>query len=858
MGKGFLLRFYRDNAPVEKKTTDAFDIVSFVQFDGIRVYPINGFTTFAIHPPLKDSFGDKQFRRFEYDRRRLNIYALCNEDTTMSESEDIYKDIPAILDPKSSYCNLPIMVVTFFNIKKGQSDEAVHAIREGMKNYKKEDSSDFKFDIFGSLGMIDLVMVLRCQSFKDSSEILRHVYNSQSYITSGYTIPSLCKPLMDKWQEEKDGLNISLRLSLKEPNTESITALAKMLWACRAFKKDSRNIWYSYGTYDIEFCAPITNVQAFKDLFYGTDPTKAHLSETSNFYRKYILLANTRFAFSARDDMGLTYRDYTTFDSFDEKPADDTHSPRVISALNAFNTFINFLILTKPDINDDYYHLTKTERTTLVRLFMRIGAICHSSFFTEMKDEAIKLGDAVINLAHHTINLRIRGLDKNSKFLSDCFHFIYTYIENRALSTRRDFGTQNMFNLSFGEGYKLLSEYGKTTNMIVKLLKAIRLHVRPTDISEFMFFPMVGFSSDVCLETFDYGDGGESKRYRLGFFQLPVEFMYDVPNVLAYILHETGHRMRLERCKRNRHFVEEFFPFLLNYELKHGIKEIAKGRLNDDEIDDIIHKLFDESFKHDYSIMNANFKTSVLWDSICSKKCEEGLLPCKTAEKRCSGETIRIEDECYFNSDFKTITHDIKNWCVVYISKLSQDSRMEGEEKGISRLIENINDEVMAYSFNAWSEAYADIYSVEVLDLSVDRYLKIRNNHFRSVGRKPNRYEFVRMCAVCAYIADKKQGVVNKGEIYNHVINSMYEPDIPLNNKDAFIAYFNILYKALKACLMANLDSAFMEAEIGALKQNVKDIFDSCIDSSGDENDQTILSVDFEGAIRFATGQIET
>jgi len=791
MNNGVLLRLCRSDVPI-KNYEDSNgvtnkrerDIGAFLHIDSIQCYPVTEFSDYDCLPKNEDNNWI-----FDYERRKVNLYFLEGMEPVVTENN---RTLPDIFE-EDRYGAYPVMFITLFEFDFCKiNKKSVYAKITSIK----ENSNGFAMECFGCLSMADLVVVIRAENYHSAHKALQQIYgNGEIYIKTCYTIPAFFKGLGGNWESESE-LEVSIQVSLRKPSSDAARDIYEKIEGAGVFDfgddSEAKNLAYSLslGKFDIEIRGKIKNTTKFHTLFFGSkDDANNYLSEASEYFQKNILLTNTQFLWDGKvlDQCVVppipneaTACGVVGSSNCDEK---NSPSPDISKKKDDLRKFINVLNCKNVDDPVNKY-LSETEKTTLKRLWSRINYVSNLPYFSCHTD-LFKLGYVLWGMAMTQISVRDNpNAQEVTNNLSDFMQFAYWYVENRYMSIRRDFESQDKFNMSYGESARLFSAYIELSHDIVTILEEARKDLPGAKSSKcesgYNFFPVPVLNSSVKLEVFKYSAAlpkifyhenakkliHDKKSMRVGFFKLPTEQTYDIADVIAVFLHEAGHMYRVCRPLRNADFIERLLPKLLQFELVDNIKKILKEKkLNLGKSDEVINSFFSDVFGNRIyarSIEDGdNFDARALWDSICAK--------CKgnASEHACDCTNCKDLGFKYgkgrCGKRFADIAGCIKNWINAYLPKMGTHPYLTNSELHISEMASDIVSVVDTFC-GTWDEALADIMLVELLVLDADGYMDVMKSYLKKTKRGIDLYFAIRIFAVCMYM-DKNKGIKDEEEI---------------------------------------------------------------------------------------------
>jgi len=762
--RGALLRLQRSDIPT-RCTGPQKDsgIAAFSHIDKIEYCPVEAFGDYDKLPTDDDDV-------FKYERRKVNLCAISGMEpinTSNTDYPDIFND--------AKYPEYPVILITMFEFIDEESTGSAKAL---CKEYREDGVA---LECFDSLGVADIITAVRVKTFYDGYTSLGKIFDNIS-VKSAYTVPGIFKSLKDNWREHVE-TNVVIHISLRVPNTNNARGLLEKIESSGALTNPSLSM--VYGKFDFEINGTIQDTAKLYRLFFGEkEDEHNYLSESADYFKKNILLTNTQFLRIAASSNG-------TDADVDVTPsgADEGHRANLRKHIAIFET---------EDANDAIKkHLTRTERSTLWRLLGRIYYVTSLPYRNAGKsDDLFGVGGFLFALAMsqvcaleeqaNTPSHAPPNSTVNSNLLTECIQFAHAYIENRYMSLRRDFETQDKFNLSYGESAKLTNAYIELSDDIASILTEARTVLPGKNNTQYKFFPIIDFSPTVILKEFKHptvmpksywpNNGknplkGKEQIIRGGFFRLPLEQAYNVSSVIAMFLHEAGHMIRVCRTTRNKHFVEQLLPILLGIELHEKLKPIlTKQGKNLDKNQVIVDTFLADVFgnnAHRQFKGESYINKEALWDSICVERRENcGGRACHD----CKGPTgceKNIEHKC--SNHFANLVTCIKTWVNAHIPKIATHKHLNGREISVAEMAASICNEVDAFSA-LWSEAVADIMLWEMLEFDTNGYMHRMAFYLRKIRQKFDFYRVIRVCAVCMYGDPRVEGADNakaRGDIMN-------------------------------------------------------------------------------------------
>jgi len=852
MSKGIELRLYKNNAPVSG-VINKFDIQAFMHFDGIEAIADRHFNEFG---GASSSFSNEE--RFAFERRRLNLYTL---DDSLTASE--------ILDPNNAkYIKYPIMLISLIEfVDCGDTEK--NTVTSQLDDYK--DSYDsIRFGVFGSLGLADLVTVIRASNFSDAYDALAKVYDSESSskgFKSIYSIPAICtnNESLSNWNEQPGSLAMSIRLALRQPSSSIVNEISELLEDSGIFD-GTITTHLTFGKFDVDYTGKIGNVSRFATFFFGCNGNSNNqFSETSEFYQKHIIQRNTRLMkIMDINAEGIAIQvNIAAIEVEAEEVIEPPETTNVSDDEDIIQTLDIYMQVFCDDVvnieennrqiqEDNLRYLSDTERSTLIHIFARIGYISRSAYFRHKAKYTNLLVEILYHAARGTVTKRRINEDTSSE-LTDCFRFAYTYIENLILTARRDFETQDKFNLSYAESSKLLEAYVNFSKKVVNLLQVARKKVRDEDNTHHLFLPMVGFTHQVRLRVLTLTTKENADSRRFGFFLLPLGQIHDIPDIIAFILHEVGHKLRVDRALRNKEFIEKFFPLILDYTLENGVRTILRdARIDASKSATIIDETMKSIFKNEYVKRPSGkgyITPKALWERICTQ--------------RDSCHAYKCSCMCNCNVEFSDFVKCIGLWIKAYLPRIAESSMLRSYVSSnpsiitsIAELTSSIENSVSEFANVVWGEAFADIFMVAVLNLSSIDYKDIMHRFLVNTRGRLDANYFIRICAVCMYIEKpasetERKNVMNS--VTSHELWNIRKFAKNANNIDADLmcldgslsAYSEVLYESMNTLLSDNYESILGIESISDEIERIREIYESCrgVDSSDVER--------FKSAVNF-------
>lgn len=488
---GYILKFYKKIKNLSNGNEN-FDFVSFMNFDGIKIFPVNSFSdyqkkTIAFNSPA------------EYDRdcsrQKLYIYDFDESYSNLKPEEDIFD-----VNENDFSKKYPILAISIIDLKKTAdkcaSAKEMHSI---LKN------KNLKYKVFGSLSINHLVIIFRSESFSELFNCnVYSFYPKSSNIHSTYTIPCLLLCCAKYWKE-KDGLEISIRGSVLPQNKyfnigypHKTTLNGKTVFGLKKVRK-----YNLFGKYDLDIRGTIDSSEKFiKNFNMGI------FSQSQNEENDLIRNTNTRFLYGCKNRI---------IENIDYHP--DKVSPSIIEFQKKVSALSNSIISDQSNSSDF--------NQNLARLWLRSYQLLIRGRNNPMLDDLCVIIASYFDLANKFID------DSDySESITMGLKSLNTLIDNRELNDFYEFENPHSNLMFSGCNTALLNAY---SNLAKKAFAVIK-EINKENEDYISYITCDGYAEVSAREMFV--DNNECHFINI---RIPTELMFDFKNLICFILHEIGH-----------------------------------------------------------------------------------------------------------------------------------------------------------------------------------------------------------------------------------------------------------------------------------------------------------------------------
>lgn len=534
VSNGYILKFYKKIKNINKGN-ECFDFVSFMNFDGVKVFPVNCFSDYQ---KKTIDFNNPSEYDMNCSRQKLFIYDYDINYSNLKENEDIFDT--NLSDFSKTY---PILSISIINLKKTAIE------KDTIKKIKQIlDKKSLKYKIFGSLSVNKFVIVYRCKTFSELFKCnVYSLYPKLENIHSTYTIPCLLLSCASYWKE-KDGLDISIRSSIEPQNQYYNTTVPRktVLNGKRVYGLKKVKKYNVFGKYDLDIRGTIDSsrnfVENFKSGIFSQRP-----GEVNSLIRN----TNTRFIYECKPGI-VEKTDYNP----------DKVNKSIIEFQNNVSR-ISSSIISEHSNSSDF-------NQNLARLWLRTYQLLIRGRNNPMLDELCVIIEKYFKLANEYID----DLDfANSITLG--LKSLNTLIDNRELNDFFEFENPHSNLMFSGCNTSLLSAY---SNMAKKAFSVVK-EINGESKEYISYITCDGYAEVSAREMF----AGNDNCYYINI-RIPTELMFDFKNLVCFILHEIGHNWDCLNNKDN-----ELLEMFLDLSLRNLLIE-SKSRKDvctNDDIDAI-------------------------------------------------------------------------------------------------------------------------------------------------------------------------------------------------------------------------------------------------------------------------------
>lgn len=513
---GYIIKLYKKIKNLNQGNSD-FDFVSFMNFDGIKIFPVNGFSDYQ-----KKTITFSSPAEYDKDcsRQKLFIYGFDENYSNLRNEEDIFDTRDNPFSRK-----YPILAVSIINLKR--TADKMESIKEIHSILQKK---NLKYKIFGSLSINHLVVIYRTMTFSDLFNCnIYSLYPNADNIHSSYTIPCLLLSCAKYWKE-KDELEISIRASILPQNKyynikipHKILLNGKRVYGLKKVKK-----YNLFGKYDLDIRGFIDSSEEFVENFNSGLFSQLN-SEESDLVRN----TNTRFLHSCKKNIVESVAFYP-----------DKINTSIIEFQKNVSQLSNSIISAQSNSSDF--------NQNLARLWLRSYQLLIRGRNNPMLDDLCLIIENYFNLANKLID----DFDYSESIILG-LKSLNTLIDNRELNDSYEFENPHSNLMFSGCNTALLSAYSNVAKKAFAVIK--RMNKENKDYVSYITCD--GYAEVSAREMFVGNDECHFINIRI-----PTELMFDFKNLICFILHEIGHNWN---CLNDKD--DELLAMFLETSLKHHL-----------------------------------------------------------------------------------------------------------------------------------------------------------------------------------------------------------------------------------------------------------------------------------------------
>lgn len=707
---GYIIKLYRSLlSDYSSLTYDKFDFITWMNFTGIRVIPVENFSDYKINSFLEvsETKSSQLTINTHFERQKLFIYSRKNfSGDSDSYCESIFEDCSknASRTVISNYPLISLIIIDFNN------RDAATAQQDLISHLKTKDQKIIKWNVFQTLSSSDCITVLRSKSFKSLMTNIIELRNL-SFVKSTYTICGIKTNYSIK-DLCTEAIPISMRFTLS-----SNTSFLKFKEDFNRYLEDnpifkiSPSFYATTGKYDVVVEGELMSIDKLIYLFDSSGfLSYSHQLDSKN---KLIQMSSTRFKLEFRDWPPLHY------DPNFSKLSNQT-------LLNDLDNTLKSLVDRILEIESD------SIKSTLIRLLFR----ARQDMLANLEPEMQKMPPFLCKFIELSLNM-VQHIDS----IEHGVNYLNTYFDNHQNVLKIEFENPKSNYRFIGSSIKILNFYQNIVSLLFdKCVNATR------EGSPFVPFVIADMTTRITVERIFPGE-------QLLCVIIPIDMLFDIKHVMAWLIHEAGHYCKLgwNADNRNANFcsnlcqsipsiIENIF---LSLPIAQEDPENSRRKFYIGAFEDLKTEFFEFRF------CGAN-------SCSCYKSCQEALgeNPYRPEEwiKRCQHKHLSSFSNQFIEYFHKEIYHKL----IAKRGELLDSTITYNLFIDIWQLVDMIQD--------AYNESVSDIFMISILNIdNIDDYLDTLTAYFRysgsnsrlpsNIGRAIN--ICIRACAVCATILNR-------------------------------------------------------------------------------------------------------
>lgn len=527
---GYIVRLYKREANISDITilNDSM-FLTWMNFDCMDIVKVHRFQDYNNSVDL----ADVNDREIYTARQKFFIYNLNMDEKEISfcaKGEELLSTAETLKD-------FPLITLTMLNIQQNMdsSDSLSDGsqCRKELQVFLKEtclQHENVRGQLYGSLSTYDYVLVFRGNDYREIDDILsacrERMLSKDIVFNKMYTIAGIDYRYVNAWKV--DGLKVSVRLSCKSDVTECSLLNNAMLGV--ALHKPE--IYSILGQYDFDIIGTVKSAEKFVALFLNDGLLSG---KWDNIHK-----TNTRF---------LHMRSI---------PASDVRQGISVSGPEKRkNKFKENVEMPKEfrDLYDKIEGLSPSLREALSRLILRTFQVIittnHSKMSGNLKRKLHDFLDFIYCHQRDKENLAVEE-DKIQDVYAGMISTFNLLLDNRISAGISDFETPQQVLRYSGSSMKVLIAYSSYVDRLLEILEhnknnENRAHEEKDALKYIAFVtaePVTRVSATVSLSY--------SRQYRFINISIPIDLLFEVDNVLAWITHEAGHFIRAGWNRRER------------------------------------------------------------------------------------------------------------------------------------------------------------------------------------------------------------------------------------------------------------------------------------------------------------------
>lgn len=693
---GYIVKLYRALlSDYSRLDYEKFDFISWMNFTGIKIIPIDKFSDFE-SGSFNQMAEDSIFMNTHFERQKILIYN--SEEIINSDSyyDSIFEDcLNNDLNSKSLITQYPLLtmiMINFYDSANIDFNNLKAFLDKDLKNIIP--NSKYIWKIFHTLSSSDCVLIIRSNSLKALLLSVCAIRN-QSFVQSTYTISALSNYSF-KWWKCSEQIPVSIRFTLTSQTT--------FLDFKEAFEKYNQK-YTTLGKYDILVEGDLLSIENLYKLLNHEDFV------SDEYKKKLIQVSSTRFKIELDEvikQIGTSEKYEGDFEKPDTLLLDETSLIRELDKIHS-----------------------NSIKNTLIRLIFR----AKQDIITSLEKKSKQIVDP-FNLF---INLCANSMP-NISAIENGVNYFNTYFDNREDILKIEFENPKSNYRFIGAGVKMLEAYSEIVSFLFE--KCVN---RSTERLNAPFKPFViaDMTTRITVDRI-------FPHEQLLCVIIPIEMLFDVKHVLAWLVHEAGHF-----CKLGWTYEDRNLSFL--FAVQKGCRELIQGISN-------------ESTSEIHGDVCLELKGKLLRCCFCNKNsCNKYDSVCKSfIQKTGDISNLKLWIEKCDNKHLK----DFADQLSLHINNEVLHDFFIERSKDIPKTQEdNIYIQtglLIDVFYRAYREAVADVFMIAILNISqISDYIDTISAYFcyrgsisdltLAINRTPN--ICIRTCAVCALI-QKQTGLL--------------------------------------------------------------------------------------------------
>ena len=524
--QGYTIKLYKKINSYGKSTSAVpadSEYLVLMNFDGMRIIKVDSFEEFgkSLRP---DTIEDIDM---SCERQKLYLY-----------STDINKDIFGLRE-EEKYRECPLIVITMLNFVGRDSEkeqikrELVQESLDLLIESHTDEKNKIIYDVMGTLGSHDCVIVFRSNSYSRVSELLfslrKKLYEEQHPLGTTYSIQSLKKKYSQYWTgagDEKSYASIRITLNASE-NPGTLYEEYKGNPGFINSIADSE-AYTTFGKYDMGIEGQIVDKQEFLKLY----ESNGYFSGSNPQIHK----TNTRILNYIPCNLGTTAQENEN--GSQQEPSEGIEDSGTLTYKGYKQRACGMIQKLKES------NASAKLQQSILRLIIRVFQANISVYTSESNECYFDLLEGVLEFVN------LEGVN-SQEIIAGLVTDLNILLDNRISSNTRDFEIPHSSMRFSGSSTKLLAAY---SNLMADLVEIVKLNKKKrNENTEFLAFVTADIDSKIGTKM--YANGEEKKILNT---KIPVDMMFNVHYAIPWLVHEMGHFLRIgiQREKRNRAYFQ--------------------------------------------------------------------------------------------------------------------------------------------------------------------------------------------------------------------------------------------------------------------------------------------------------------